>query len=294
MAKKRIKGIDIDPANIGQKDTGAAGQDVWWRQASSQGIEFAYLRFFNGLQAPTSNEANRLRDVGGFDRNKMPLGAYCILDPEVDGETQARLFIDYMSKIRGFMYWQYNFASLYKIRPALWINRDAEPSMLRYNTLAWLKTVNEFMCEPAGGNEPLYHDKPIMATTFSLAERANLASDIELRKYHMWIVDESQGVFPKQEQTPEIPPGFKADLWHTGSNIMFNRQKVGFNWSIDLGKKEKEPSKGLPIRKISIIPLLLLGGAIFFANRKKKSARESAPPPYRGMFPGFSTGEDEL
>lgn len=282
MAKKRLKGIDIDPASIGTK---AAGQDIWWRQVRSQGIEFAYLRFFTGLIPPTSYETGLLRNIGEFDRDALPLGSYCILDPEADGETQAHLFIDYMSKVRGFSYWTYNFASLYKIRPALWLTKYADPSMVRYNALAWLNTVSKFMCESVSGKEPLYYDKPILATTFALAEKCNLAADIELRKFHLWIIDESQGAFPEPNAVPDVPSGFKADLWHTKSDLIFNRQKVGFDWSIDLGKKEKEPDKRLPIRKFSLIPLFLLGGAVFLAKRAKKTEAPASPASYRSMLP---------
>lgn len=293
MAKKRLKGIDLDPAQIGTRKDGKASQDVWWRQASLQGIEFAYLRFFDGMNAPTSHELNMLTNIGSFDRNKMPLGAYSILDPVADGEVQARLFIDYMSTIRGFWYWKYTLASMYKIRPALWITKSADPSMTRYNALAWLDTVNRFMCEPSAGNEPLYHDKPILATTYALAEQNQLSSDIELRKYHLWIIDESQGAFPKPEQVPDVPQGFKADLWHTKSDLILNGQLVGFDWSIDLGKKEKEPGKRYPIRKLSLIPLALLGGAIYLAQKSKKPAETSSamsPATYRGML---GLGDDD-
>jgi hypothetical protein len=289
MAKTRKKGIDLDVADLGKKGIGAAGQDIWWRQASSMGFEFAYVRFFNGMTPPSSSETNSLISIGKFDRNKMALGAYCVLDPMADGAIQGQLFANYMSKLFG-VFSKYTLASLYKIRPALWLKADGDPSLVRHNAAEWLKTVTRFMCEPAGGNEPLYHDKPILACEFAYAEKYALGSDPELMPYHLWIFDDSYGAFPKQDQTPVIPSGFykRTDLWHTQSNLVLNGQQVGFDFSVELGKKEKEPEKGFPIRKVSLIPLALLGIALAINWKASKKDQDDRPSrSYRGAYDMF-------
>jgi hypothetical protein len=278
MAKKRIKGINIETSKINR-----AAQGPWWRSAAAQGIEFAYLRFFNGISAPDFRETSMLRGIGYLDRDQIALGAYCILDPYQDGEHQARLFIDYMSELRWRPpFGQTTFAEMYKIRPALWLDQVGDPSSIRNNAALWLDTVSRFMCEPVAGREPLYHDKPIVAASYKYAELMALPSSLELSKYHLWIFDDSAGAYPAQDQSPAVPRGFKADLWQTKPILNFNGQDVGFNLSIDLGKKDAEPKKGFPIRRVSALPLIILGGLAFgpAIYRKITKTEKKTTPQY--------------
>ena len=203
------------------------------------------------------------------------LGAYCILDPAIDGAAQAAAFANYMTLARGWT-GSYTLASLYKLRPALWLTQPGDPSMVRHNALEWLKTVTRLMREPRQGQDPVYQADPILATTLDYAKIHDLAADPELRNFHIWIFDESQGMYPANGAAPLYPKGFRPDLWLTKSNLDFGGQRVGFNLSVDLGKKEKEPDKGFPIRKLTIFPLLLLGGAIFLAKKLDKGKSEGS------------------